>query len=157
LPPPLTGQTTFVVLPRRWCEVAYYRCYAPRGTRLRELVRVAGSRWGIEEAFQTAENEVGLDHYPVRRYDAWYAHITLSMTAAAFLAITRTQEAAKGAAIPMQTRSSPLTSNEIRRLLNRIVHTGRTPASHILHWSRWRRRRQAQARTTHYLKRLKPP
>jgi SRSO17 transposase len=85
-------------------QIAYYRCYGPAGTRLRELVRVAGSRWGIEEAFQTAKNEVGLDHYQVRRYDAWYAHITLAMVAAAFLAITRTQQAAKGAAIPTQTR-----------------------------------------------------
>jgi SRSO17 transposase len=49
---------------------------------------VAGSRWGIEETFQFAKNETGLDHYQVRRYDAWYRHITLSMLAAAFLAVT---------------------------------------------------------------------
>jgi SRSO17 transposase len=87
-------------------EIAYYLCYGRRGTRLRELVRVAGSRWGIEEAFQTAKNEVGLDHYQVRRYDAWYAHITLAMAAAAFLAATRATEAAKGEPIPTQPRSS---------------------------------------------------
>jgi SRSO17 transposase len=87
-------------------QIAYYLCYGPAGTRLRELVRVAGSRWGIEECFQTAKNEVGLDHYQVRRYDAWYAHITLAMAAAAFLAITRATEAAKGATVPTQTRSS---------------------------------------------------
>ena len=46
---------------------------------------------------QTAKNEVGLDQYQVRRYDAWYAHITLAMAAAAFLAVTRTIEATKGA------------------------------------------------------------
>jgi SRSO17 transposase len=51
-------------------------------------VRVAGSRWGVEETFQFAKNETGLDHYQVRRYDAWYRHITLSMLAAAFLAVT---------------------------------------------------------------------
>jgi SRSO17 transposase len=37
---------------------------------------------------QTAKNETGLDHYQLRRYDAWYRHITLSMLAAAFLTIT---------------------------------------------------------------------
>jgi SRSO17 transposase len=42
----------------------------------------------VEETFQFAKNETGLDHYQVRRYDAWYRHITLSMLAAAFLAIT---------------------------------------------------------------------
>ncbi|WP_432856719.1 IS701 family transposase [Amycolatopsis sp. CA-161197] len=70
-------------------EIAYYICFGPADTDLRELVRVAGSRWAIEESFQTAKNETGLDHYQVRRYEAWYRHITLSMAAAAFLVITR--------------------------------------------------------------------
>jgi SRSO17 transposase len=97
-------------------EVAYYVCYGPRGTRLRELVRVAGSRWSVEETFQTAKNEAGLDHYQVRRYRAWYAHITLSMAATAFLAVTRARHLGdvhneqpnpvKGATIPAQARSS---------------------------------------------------
>jgi SRSO17 transposase len=87
-------------------EIAYYVCYGKRGTRLRELVRVAGARWAIEESFQTAKNEVGLDHYQVRRYHAWYAHITLAMAAAAFLTATRAHEAEKGATVPRQTRSS---------------------------------------------------
>lgn len=87
-------------------DIAYYVCYGKRGTRLRELVRVAGARWAVEESFQTAKNEVGLDNYQVRRYDAWYAHITLAMLAAAFLAATRASQATKGATLPRQTRSS---------------------------------------------------
>jgi SRSO17 transposase len=79
-------------------EIAYYLCYGPAGTRLATLARIAGSRWPIEEAFQTAKNEVGLDQYQVRRYDAWYAHITLAMTAAAFLAVMRAHHPEKGAA-----------------------------------------------------------
>jgi hypothetical protein len=35
------------------------------------LGRVAGARWAIEECFQTAKNETGLDHYQVRQYEAW--------------------------------------------------------------------------------------
>lgn len=70
-------------------DIAYYICFGPADTDLRELVRVAGSRWAIEESFQTAKNETGLDHYQVRRYEAWYRHITLSMAAAAFLVLTR--------------------------------------------------------------------
>lgn len=77
-------------------EIAYYVCFGKRGTRLRELVRVAGARWAVEESFQTAKNEVGVDNYQVRRYDGWYAHITLAMLAAAFLAATRAAQAAKG-------------------------------------------------------------
>ena len=85
-------------------ETAYYRCFGRRGTRLRDLVRVAGARWAIEESFQTAKIEVGLDQYQVRRYDAWYALITLAMAAAAFLVVTRAAEAAKG--VPAHTAVS---------------------------------------------------
>jgi SRSO17 transposase len=45
----------------------------------------------IEECFQTAKNETGLDHGQVRRYDAWYRHATLSMLALAFLQVTAAQ------------------------------------------------------------------
>jgi SRSO17 transposase len=38
---------------------------------------------------QAAKNEAGLDQYQVRDYRAWYAHITLAMAAAAYLAATR--------------------------------------------------------------------
>jgi hypothetical protein len=66
-------------------EVAYYVAHAPVGAELPELARVAGSRWAIEECFQAAKNECGLDEYEVRRYVGWYRHITLAMLAHAFL------------------------------------------------------------------------
>jgi SRSO17 transposase len=83
-------------------EIAYYVCFGPADTAISELVRVAGSRWAIEETFQTAKNETGLDHYQVRSYQSWYRHITLSMVAAAFLVITR--DAAKKGALHPATR-----------------------------------------------------
>ena len=70
-------------------DIAYYLAAAPARTPLRELARIAGVRWAIEETFQTAKGEVGLDHYQVRRYPGWYRHITLAMLAHAFLTITR--------------------------------------------------------------------
>jgi SRSO17 transposase len=73
-------------------ERAYYRCAGPAHTPLRELIRVAGTRWAIEECFQTAKNEAGLDHYQVRTWRAWYAHITLAMLAAGWLVVTRAAE-----------------------------------------------------------------
>jgi SRSO17 transposase len=69
-------------------ELAYYLCYGPAGTTIAQLLRVAGARWAIEECFQAAKNEVGLDHYQVRRYDGWHRHITLAMLAHAYLAVT---------------------------------------------------------------------
>jgi SRSO17 transposase len=70
-------------------EIAYYLCYGPRRSTLVDLAWVAGSRWHVEECFQQAKNEAGLDHYQVRSWRAWYAHITLSMLALAWLAVVR--------------------------------------------------------------------
>jgi SRSO17 transposase len=85
-------------------ELAFYRCAGPATTPTAELVRVAGARWAIEECFQTAKNEAGLDHYQARQYQAWYRHITLAMLAAAYLAITRATEIKKRA--PQTTTTS---------------------------------------------------
>jgi SRSO17 transposase len=49
------------------------------------------SAWQLEEGFQQAKGEVGLDHYQVRQHPAWYRHVTLAMVALAFLAVTRAQ------------------------------------------------------------------
>jgi SRSO17 transposase len=70
-------------------ELAYYVVFAPEGTSLAELVRVAGSRWAIEECLESAKNEVGLDQYEVRRWEAWYRYITLSLLAHAYLTVLR--------------------------------------------------------------------
>jgi len=70
-------------------ELAYYHCHNPRGEGFGELVRAAGMRWPIEESFEAAKGEAGLDNYQVRLYHAWYRHITLAMLALAFLAVMR--------------------------------------------------------------------
>ncbi|MEV8607936.1 IS701 family transposase [Amycolatopsis sp. NPDC051373] len=71
-------------------EIAYYVCYGPRRSTLLNLAWIAGTRWRIEECFQQAKNEAGLDQYQVRSWRAWYAHITLSMLAHAWLAVSKT-------------------------------------------------------------------
>jgi len=75
-------------------ELAFYACSGPARTTLAELVRVAGIRWAVEECFQAGKGQVGLDHYQVRRYNAWYRHTTLALVAQAFLAAVRAQAAA---------------------------------------------------------------
>ena len=74
-------------------ELAYYVCFAGAETTLEELVKVAGTRWAIEESFEEAKDQVGLDQYQVRRWVGWYRHITLVLLAHAFLAVTRCQAA----------------------------------------------------------------
>ena len=77
-------------------ELAYSACCGPARTSLTELVRVAGTRWAVKECFPAAKDQVGLDHYQVRRWDAWYRHMTLVLVAQAFLAAVRAQAGAGG-------------------------------------------------------------
>ena len=87
---------------------ADYVCYGPADTSLEQLVRVAGTRWTIEECLETGKGEVGLDHYEVRRWTSWYRHITLALLAHAFLTVTRAQaltaEPEKGASSTRRPR-----------------------------------------------------
>lgn len=78
-------------------DTAYYLAYGPADTDVAELIRVAGARWAIEECFQAAKNETGLDQYEVRRYPGWYRHVTLAMLAHAFLAVQSADAAERGA------------------------------------------------------------
>jgi SRSO17 transposase len=73
---------------------AYFRVFAPVATTLEEMVAVAGQRWRIEECFEVAKGECGLDEYEVRSWTGWYRHVTLALLAAAYLAVVRAQTAA---------------------------------------------------------------
>jgi SRSO17 transposase len=79
-------------------EIAYYACYGPRRSSTADLAWTAGSRWHIEECIQQAKGEAGLDQYQVRTWRAWYAHITLSMLALAWLAASKAQAEKRGPA-----------------------------------------------------------
>jgi SRSO17 transposase len=111
-------------------EIAYYLACAPLDATVADLVRVAGCRWKIEECFQSAKNECGLDQYEVRRYVGWYRHITLAMLAHAFLAVMAVQEREKGVSRP--THPTSWTSHQPRSVvcwqLNpaAILHTATT-------------------------------
>lgn len=79
-------------------DLAYYVVFAPRATTTRAtVIPVAGMRGTIESGFETAKSECGLDEYEVRKWDAWYRHITLALLAHAFRTVMRVQEAKKGA------------------------------------------------------------
>jgi hypothetical protein len=90
--PTVHGHTCWLLVrrhPQDLTELAFFVCAGPPGTPLAVLARVEGARWGVEEALQTAKGDTGLDQYEVRRDDAWYRHVTLSLLAAAFLAVQR--------------------------------------------------------------------
>lgn len=70
-------------------ERAYYVVFAPADVSLAELAGVAGLRWTIETCFETAKDDLGLDHCEARSWHAWHRHMTLVMAALAFLAKLR--------------------------------------------------------------------
>jgi SRSO17 transposase len=133
-------------------ELAFYRCWSPDFVPLHVLVRVAGTRWRIETCFQTSK-AVGLDEHQVRRWDSWHRHATLVMLAHAILAVIAARERAR----PHHDQTLiPLTVPEIRRLFGKLIANTIHTIDHWLHWSTWRRRHQARARTSHYRRRGQP-
>jgi hypothetical protein len=131
-------------------ELAYYRCYAPEPVPLRELVRVAGRRWTVEESFQASTGLAGLDQHQVRRWTSWHRWTMLAMLAFAFLAVLAATEHAEQ---PAPTGLIPLTCNEIHHLFNVLIAQPTSDLWHRLHWSTWRRRHQHRAKTSHYQRR----
>jgi SRSO17 transposase len=91
-------------------EVRAYVVFAPQETSLEAVVRVAGTRWVIEQLFEAAKGEVGLDHYEVRSWTGWYRHMTLALWALAVLVMLRAGaiavETFKKSLVPMEERSS---------------------------------------------------
>ncbi len=87
-------------------DLAYVLVFAPCGTTLSEMVTVIGTRWTVEQCFEEAKGEVGLDQYEVRTFQGWYRHITLAMLAHAFLMILRTQSQTLGEASGQNEESS---------------------------------------------------
>jgi SRSO17 transposase len=78
------------LLIRRGCAdpkaLAYYFAFAPETAGLPELAGAAGLRWTIEECFQRAKDDLGLDHCEARSWTGWHRHMSLVMMAAGFLA-----------------------------------------------------------------------
>ena len=77
-------------------DVAYFGCGGPPATTLEDLVRVAGARWAIEDLFELAKGDCGLDEYEVRGWVGWHRHVTLSLFALAVLAVIRSRAAKPG-------------------------------------------------------------
>jgi SRSO17 transposase len=66
-------------------QVHYALSNAGLEVSLAELVLVRFTRHRIEEVFEAAKGEAGLDHYEVRSWVGWHHHMTLSLLALWFL------------------------------------------------------------------------
>lgn len=69
--------------------LAFFSTWCPAGTGIQDLVSVEGHRWAIEDSFETAKNELGLDHNETRSWHGWHRHVSLVMLAFAMMAVIR--------------------------------------------------------------------
>src|ERR1022692_2744963 len=70
-------------------DLAFFTTWCPAGTSIETLVAVEGHRWAIEDSFETAKNEFGLDHNESRSWHGWHRHVSLVMLAFAMMAVIR--------------------------------------------------------------------
>jgi hypothetical protein len=126
---------------------SFYRAHAPGPVPLARLVKVAGSRWKIEDGFAAGKELAALDEHQVRGWTSWHRWTILAMLASAFLSVLAAGKPRDGQ--PHDNELIPLTRNEIRRLFTNLSQQPPPPGIQ-LHWSRWRRRHQATARACHY-------
>jgi SRSO17 transposase len=70
-------------------DLAFFTTWCPTGTSVETLVAVEGHRWAIEDSFETAKNEFGLDHNESRSWHGWHRHVSLVLLAFAMMAAIR--------------------------------------------------------------------
>jgi hypothetical protein len=70
-------------------DLAFFTTWCPAGTSIETLVAVEGHRWTIEDSFETAKIELGLDHNESRSWHGWHRHVSLAMLAFAMMAAIR--------------------------------------------------------------------
>jgi SRSO17 transposase len=88
----LSGQWTRGLLIRRNIAdgaMAFFSTWCPKGTPAKKLIAVEGRRWAIEDSFESAKNELGLDHNESRSWHGWHRHVSLVMLAFAMMAAIR--------------------------------------------------------------------
>src|SRR5215467_2269770 len=85
--------------------------FAPRSVSLQTLIRIAGTRYTVEQCIEEAKGEVGFDQYEVRHYGSWYRHLTLALMAHTWLAAERLRQREKNSGSARRTdraRSAPV-------------------------------------------------
>jgi SRSO17 transposase len=125
-------------------EYRYYLSNAEEDIRLGEMVHAASARHWVEDCFERAKGEAGLDHYEVRSWRGWHHHITLSLLALYFLVLEQRRLNQKTPALTLQQSSEAI--GEILRnpgvdlyaLALKITHRlRRIEQSRIDHWKKF--------------------
>ena len=133
-------------------EIAYYLSNAPADIPLATLARVASTRYTVEQCFEEAKGDTGLDHYEVRHWHSWHRHITLINDGSCVVGCDSPQGSRrKRGRVPFL---APLTVREVRRLLEIALPLPSRSLEFHLAWSSWRCAKRLQARRNHTRSRL---
>jgi len=66
-------------------EYTFYISNAPVSTKLKTFVWLSGLRWSIEQCMEECKDDLGTDHYEVRKFNAWNRHMLTTILAHFFL------------------------------------------------------------------------
>jgi hypothetical protein len=129
--------------------VSYYLCQSPHPVPLATLIRVAVTRWRIEEDHQLSKQVAGLDAGQVTTWASWRRWTAISLLADVFLAVAAAfQRALDGDASALEL--IPVTVPELlRQLRGTVIPDPRRDRPHRDAWTRWRRHHQYGARAAH--------
>lgn len=129
-------------------DIALFSVFAKSDVSLAEMATAIGQRWKIEECFEGAKGEVGLDQYEVRSWHGWHRHMTLALWAYAFLVHCACRERQKKSVDDLD--KIEVTVPEVRTLLKFLAWRRLHAIIYIIYWSHWRRRHQYAAETSHW-------
>ena len=85
-------------------DMSFFTTWAPHGTTIEALAKIEGHRWAIEDGFETAKNELGLDHNETRSWHGWRRHVSLVMLAFAMMAKIRVHANSSATPTPKKIR-----------------------------------------------------
>jgi SRSO17 transposase len=116
-------------------DFAHFTTWCPAGTSIETLVKVEGHRWAIEDSFETAKNEFGLDHNETRSRHGWHRHVSFVMLAFAMMAAIRHQVNTPS---PKKISLIRWSIKEIRHIAHRLALRHIDPV-YVIAWSPWHR------------------
>lgn len=98
---------------------------------LQRLAYMQGQRYFVERAFQDAKQQLGLDQYQVRSYDAWHKHMALVMMAQLFTQLEKVVINPKRLAVSTQDIVKVITClivnpTALDKLINQILIKNKT-------------------------------
>jgi SRSO17 transposase len=131
--------------------VSSFLCWTPHPVPLAKLIRVAVTRWRIEEDHQLSKQVSGLDSGQVTTWTSWHRWTAISLLACALLAVAAAwQRAADSSAGILEL--IPVTAPELlRQLRGTVIPEPRRDKPHRNAWALWRRRHQYGAQQAHQL------